>query len=115
MLQLSAVRKLLAVQTSVVSAMVQKADFIVMDLSTIEMTPARDVIKNVVYSGTRHSVSRVYVEGECIVRDGKACELMKQPFVKELQEICEAAWKVLRAEDGRRMDEIYPMTYPRYV
>ena len=92
-----------------------KADFIVMDLSTIEMTPARDVIKNVVYSGTRHSVSRVYVEGECIVRDGKACGIDEAALCEELQEICEAAWKVLRAEDGRQMDEIYPMTYPRYV
>lgn len=61
-----------------------KADFIVMDLSTIEMTPARDVIKNVVYSGTRHSVSRVYVEGECIVRDGKACGIDEAALCEEL-------------------------------
>ena len=55
------------------------------------------------------------IEGECIVRDGKACGIDEAALCEELQEICEAAWKVLRAEDGRQMDEIYPMTYPRYV
>ena len=90
------------------------ADFSVVDLSTIEMTPSRDVIKSLVYSGTRHSISRVYVEGKCIVRDGKACEIDERSLCEELQDICEVAWKKLKAKDGRNMDQLYPMSFPRY-
>ncbi len=89
------------------------ADFSVVDLSTIEMTPSRDVIKSIVYSGTRHSISRVYVEGQCIVRDGKVGGIDEKGLCEELQAIGEAAWKELRTKDGREMDEFYPMSFPR--
>ena len=89
------------------------ADFSVVDLSTIEMTPSRDVVKTLIYSGTRHSISRVYVEGKCIVKDGMVCGFDEKSLSEELQEICEAAWKELRSDDGRTMDDIYPMSFPR--
>ena len=89
------------------------ADFSVVDLSTIEMTPSRDVVKTLIYSGTRHSISRVYVEGKCIVKDGMVCGFDEKSLSEELQEICEAAWKELRSDNGRTMDEIYPMSFPR--
>ncbi len=89
------------------------ADFSVVDLSTIEMTPSRDIIKSIVYSGTRHSISQVYVEGRCIVKDGKACGIDEKSLCEELQAIGEVAWKKLKSSDGRTMDAFYPMSFPR--
>ncbi|MGF6375758.1 5-methylthioadenosine/S-adenosylhomocysteine deaminase [Clostridiales Family XIII bacterium PM5-7] len=89
------------------------ADFSIVDLGTIEMTPSRDIIKSIIYSGTRHSISQVYVEGKCVVRDGKVCGIDERSLCEELQAIGEEAWKTLRTQDGRLMDEFYPMSFPR--
>lgn len=89
------------------------ADFSVVDLSTIEMTPSRDVVKSIVYSGTRHSISQVYVEGRCIVKDGKACGIDEKSLCEELQNIGEEAWAKLKTRDGKTMDAFYPMSFPR--
>lgn len=89
-----------------------KADFLVFDLSTLEMTPARDIIKNIVYSASRHSVSRVYVGGSCLARDGQVEGMDLKALTQELQEIAENAWNQVE-KNGKGMDDIYPMTYPR--
>lgn len=89
------------------------ADFSIVDLSTIEMTPSRDIVKSLIYSGTRHSISRVYVEGKCIVKDGRACGIDEKSLCEELQAIGEEAWKKMKSQDGREMDEFYPMSFPR--
>ena len=89
------------------------ADFSVVDLSTIEMTPSRDIIKSIVYSGTRHSISQVYVGGQCVVKDGKVCGIDERSLCEELQTISEMAWKKLKSSDGRTMDAFYPMSFPR--
>lgn len=89
------------------------ADFSVVDLSTIEMTPSRDVVKSIVYSGTRHSISQVYVEGRCVVKDGKACGIDERSLCEELQALGEEAWAKLKTRDGKNMDAFYPMSFPR--
>lgn len=89
------------------------ADFSIVDLSTIEMTPSRDVVKSIIYSGTRHSISQVYVEGQRIVKNGRACGIDEKSLCEELQAIGEAAWKDLKTQDGKSMDECYPMSFPR--
>ena len=48
-----------------------KADFVVFELDNIEMSPVRDVVKNIVYSSTRHSVRDVYVDGKCVGKGRK--------------------------------------------
>lgn len=90
-----------------------KADFSVVDLSTIEMTPSRDVVKSIIYSGTRHSISKVYVDGNCIVENGKVNGVDEKSLCEELQAIGEEAWKKLTTLDGKSMDEFYPMSFPR--
>ena len=77
------------------------------------MTPSRDVVKSIVYSGTRHSISQVYVEGRCIVKDGKACGIDEKSLCEELQNIGEEAWAKLKTRDGKTMDAFYPMSFPR--
>lgn len=89
------------------------ADFSIVDLSTIEMTPSRDIIKSIVYSSTRHSISRVYVEGKCVVQDGMACGINEKSLCEELQALGEEAWKKLKTHDGKLMDEFYPMSFEK--
>lgn len=89
------------------------ADFSIVDLSTIEMTPSRDVVKSLIYSGTRHSISQVYVGGKQVVAGGKVRGIDEKGLCEELQAIGEEAWKQLRTQDGKTMDAFYPMSFPR--
>lgn len=90
-----------------------KADFVVFDLGNIEMTPARDVVKNIVYSASRHSVSRVYVDGNCLVKEGVIAGMDEKALCDEMQELAEQAWREV-SKGGKGMDEVYPMSYTRY-
>lgn len=90
-----------------------QADFVVFNLDTIEMVPSRDIVKNIIFSATRNSVRDVYVNGECVVKDGKVPGIDEKELCAELQEVCENAWKGISEKDlkGRTMDELYPQTY----
>lgn len=91
-----------------------KADFAVFKLDNIEMTPVRDVLKNIVYSATRHSVDRVYVEGRCIAKNGLIEGLDESALCGELQELMEAAWEKIRMNytNGKPVNELSPLSAP---
>lgn len=93
-----------------------KADFTVFKLNTLEMMPVRDIIKNIVYSTTRHSVDRVYIEGECYMKDGKIEGIDETALVEEFQALYEEGWK--KAGESivinKTMQGQFPMTYPYY-
>ena len=93
-----------------------KADFVVFKLNSLEMTPIRDVVKNIVYSATRHSIDQVYVDGECIVKDGKIKGIDEVDLCKELQELAEIAWTKTNEFDrgGRTVDQLSPLACPKY-
>jgi len=91
-----------------------KADFSVIDLLNIEMTPTRDIIKNLVYSATRQSVKEVYVEGKAVFKDGKVKNIDEREIASELQETCENAWRKFEKDYGKSMNYFYPMSYPIY-
>ena len=93
-----------------------KADFAVFKLNAIEMIPTRDIIKNIVYSTTRHSVDRVYIEGDCMVKDGKMIGMDEEAMTAEFQAMYEAAWKKMGGVmvGDKTMEEQFPMTYPIY-
>lgn len=93
-----------------------KADFTVFNLGTLEMLPVRDLIKNIVYSTTRHSVDRVYIEGECMVKDGKVVGMDEQAMIDEFQEKFEEGWKKVGEEVviDKKMPDQFPMTFPKY-
>jgi 5-methylthioadenosine/S-adenosylhomocysteine deaminase len=92
-----------------------KADFVVFKLDSIEMTPVRDVVKNIVYSATRHSIDQVYVDGKCILKDGKVNNIDESALCSELQELVEVAWKKVGQMDraGRDIDQLSPLSCPR--
>ncbi len=93
-----------------------KADFSVIKLNNIEMSPVRDVAKNIIYSATRHSVERVYVDGECIMRDGKVKGADEDGLSAKLQELAEKAWKRTSINDrhARTIDELSPLICPAF-
>ncbi len=93
-----------------------KADFVVFKLDSIEMSPVRDLVKNIVYSSTRHSVDRVYVGGKCILKNGEIEDIDENSLSKEFQEIAEQAWAKTSKYDrlGRTIEQLSPLTCPKY-
>ncbi|MDL2293319.1 amidohydrolase family protein [Ruminococcaceae bacterium OttesenSCG-928-D13] len=91
-----------------------KADFVVVGLDNIEMTPARDVVKTLVYTATRHSVQDVYVAGKKIVSKGMVEGFDERAACAELRQIAHDAYADVRDVQGHGMDEVYKMTFPKY-
>ena len=80
------------------------------------MSPVRDVVKNIVYSATRHSVNRVYVGGKCVVNDGRIDGVDERELALELQEVSEGSWSRTAQHDRfkRSVDELSPLVSPKY-
>lgn len=93
-----------------------KADFVVFKLDNIEMAPVRDVVKNIIYSATRHSIDQVYVAGKRVVKDGQIDGVNEAELAAELQEVSEGSWSRTAQHDrfNRSVDELSPLTCPRY-
>ena len=92
-----------------------KADFSVIKLDSIEMSPVRDVVKNLIYSATRNSITRVYVDGNCIVKDGRVDGINEAELAGELQEYAEKGWKGVKNKDrmNRTIDVLSPLSCPK--
>lgn len=94
-----------------------KADFVVFNMNSLEMIPTRDVIKNIVYSCTRHGVDRVYIEGKCMVKDGEIPGLNEKELCAEFQEFFDWGWKKFgdtATVRNRTLNQQFPMTFPFY-
>lgn len=93
-----------------------KADFVVFKLDCIEMSPVRDVVKNIIYSATRHSVEQVYVGGSRVVKDGEIQGVDERKLTLELQEVSEGSWSRTAQHDrfNRSVDELSPLACPKY-
>lgn len=92
-----------------------KADFSVVKLDNIEMAPVRDVVKNLIYSATRHSISRVYVDGICVVKEGRLESINENDLAGQLQELAEAGWKQTqkRGWQPNEIDILSPLSCPK--
>lgn len=94
-----------------------KADFVVFSLDNLEMSPVRDLVKNLIYCGTRHSVARVYVDGRCVVKDGEIPSMNEKELAAEFQEKAEVVWSNTAKYDRKRrnVDELSPLACPEYL
>lgn len=92
-----------------------KADFSVVRLDNIEMAPVRDVVKNMVYSATRHSIDSVYIDGECVVKDGKVKGIDEVDLSQQLQEFAEAGWRKAKEKGWqyKDIDFLSPLSCPK--
>ncbi|MGF6375757.1 5-methylthioadenosine/S-adenosylhomocysteine deaminase [Clostridiales Family XIII bacterium PM5-7] len=92
-----------------------KADFSVIRLDNIEMSPVRDVVKNIVYSATRHSIQHVYIDGERIVENGRLIGIDEKILSSQLQGLAEEAWEKASKKDRqcRGIDILSPLSCPK--
>lgn len=69
-----------------------KADIVIVDLESTNMSPVRDPLKNLVYNAAGKDVKTVYVDGRVVVHDKKLVHGNEQKRVKEIQDAAEKVW-----------------------
>jgi cytosine/adenosine deaminase-related metal-dependent hydrolase len=85
-----------------------KADMVIVKLNSINMSPVRDPIRNLVMSGYNSDVTTVIIDGKIVVEDGKVTGIDEEKLAENLQREQEKVWSMLPAHDvfGRTIDEI---------
>jgi cytosine/adenosine deaminase-related metal-dependent hydrolase len=87
-----------------------KADFVCFRTDTMNMSPVRDPLRNIVYSALPGDIDLVVIDGRDVVRDGVVADLEEQELAAALQYAAEQLWERLPAHDwaGRGVDELSP-------
>ena len=93
-----------------------KADFLVFDNETSEMSPLRDPIRNIVYSATRDSIESVYIDGQLAADKGKIPGRNNREDARLVQAAAEKMWANAPDYDWkkRNADELSPQTFPEF-
>jgi cytosine/adenosine deaminase-related metal-dependent hydrolase len=91
-----------------------KADIVFIKLDSINMSPVRDPIRNLVMNGTNNDVKTVMIDGKIIVEEGKISGINEEKLADNLQREQEKIWDMLPSHDifGRSIDEI---TIPSFI
>jgi cytosine/adenosine deaminase-related metal-dependent hydrolase len=91
-----------------------KADIVFIKLDSINMSPVRDPIRNLVMNGTNNDVKTVMIDGKIIVEEGKISGINEEKLADNLQREQEKIWDMLPSHDifGRSIDEI---TIPSFM
>ncbi|GAA1271366.1 amidohydrolase [Pseudonocardia aurantiaca] len=63
----------------------RKADFVVLDLRSINFTPVNDVPTHLVYVENGDSITEVWVNGQVVVRDGRCLLIDEEAVLDELR------------------------------
>ena len=85
-----------------------KADIVVVKMNSINMSPVRDPIRNLVMSGNNGDVTTVMIDGRIVVEDGGVPGIDEEKLAENLQREQERIWDNLPSTDvfGRTIDEI---------
>jgi len=85
-----------------------KADIVIVKLNSINMSPVRDPIRNLVMSGSNSDVATVMIDGKIVVEDGRVPGIDEEKLADNLQREQERIWDMLPSHDvfGRTIDEI---------
>jgi cytosine/adenosine deaminase-related metal-dependent hydrolase len=78
-----------------------KADFSIVDLRHKGMQPNYDPLRNLLHCAAERAIEAVYVDGACVVRNGKPCGLDYQGAVEALQDAQDFAVRNLSVNDPR--------------
>ena len=70
----------------------KKADFVVLDFRRAHLTPAPDPLGNLVHTGLGRDVEQVFVDGRCIVRDGRATLVDQDAIIADANRVAQALW-----------------------
>ena len=63
----------------------KKADFLILDLSTVAFTPLNDIRNHLVYCENGNSIESVYVNGEKVVEKGRLTKVNEAELLAELR------------------------------
>jgi len=91
-----------------------KADIVIVDIDNMEMSPLRDPIKALVYSGVSQNIDKVIVDGKTLVDNGNVLGVDHKLLRQQMQAANERMCKKVHTRDykGRTDIEIAPMSFP---
>ena len=90
-----------------------KADFSLVDLAHPYMRPVREPLRSLVFSADDRAVRDVYVDGECVLKDGKVLTYDVEAALEQLSAAQAEAMATVAERDwaGRDIDTISPGVY----
>jgi cytosine/adenosine deaminase-related metal-dependent hydrolase len=85
-----------------------KADIVIIKVNSINMSPVRDPIRNLVMSGNNGDVNTVMIDGKIVVQDRKVLGIDEEKLAENLQREQEKIWDMLPSYDifGRTIDQL---------
>lgn len=91
-----------------------KADFTVVDLTHPAMQPVYDPLRSMLHCAAERAIEAVYVDGSCVVRNGKPQNLDYHAAVKVLGDAQKFTTGRIVANDPRRrpLSELAPLSLP---
>jgi cytosine/adenosine deaminase-related metal-dependent hydrolase len=94
-----------------------KADIVIVKLNSINMSPVRDPIRNLVMSGNNNDVTTVFIDGKMVVEDGKVLGVDEEELAENLQKEQEKVWDMVPDEDifRRNIDEITVPSFKEWL
>ncbi|MBV9783664.1 MAG: amidohydrolase family protein [Acidisphaera sp.] len=91
-----------------------RADLVLVDITHPMMRPARDPVRSLIYAAGDRAVRHVYVDGECVVQDGRVLTIDYPGAAAALHEAQKRV--IARAPgldwDHRSVEAISPPTFP---
>lgn len=69
-----------------------RADFVVIDFNRPHLVPAPDPLGNLVHTGMGRDVRHVFVDGRCVVEDGRATLVDQDAIVREARDAASRLW-----------------------
>ena len=91
-----------------------RADFSLVDLKHPGMQPHHDPLRNLLHCAAERAVTAVYVDGTCVVENGRPTLVDYDGALGELQAVQDFAVRRLQANDprGRPASELAPLSLP---
>ncbi|RMF90588.1 MAG: amidohydrolase [Nitrospinota bacterium] len=93
-----------------------RADLLIFHGETLNMTPLRDPVKNIVYYAEMEDLDTVIIDGEVVVEQGRVLAADEKAVVHRLQQAGERIWPKMAAHDwaNRAIDTLAPQSFPSW-
>jgi 5-methylthioadenosine/S-adenosylhomocysteine deaminase len=90
-----------------------KADIVIFSGESMNMTPLRDAVKNIVYSAESEDIETVIINGKVVLENGKTIGKDGAELYRELQRAGERMWPKIKGENGSHhsIDDLSPMSF----
>jgi cytosine/adenosine deaminase-related metal-dependent hydrolase len=91
-----------------------RADLVMVDVTHPMMRPARDPVRSLIYAAGDRAIRAVYVDGQCVVQDGKCLTIDYESAAAELHEAQKRIIGKAPSLDWahRPVEQVSPPTFP---